>query len=127
MKRFIGAFFLIVFSMSHVQSEESLHAAWFDALRTSDRQAFERILADDFRIILKDTQIIQTKKEFIESLDSQEEELDIRYSADKRGENEIIAEVCYQFPSKSFINTETFTMESGKIVLQVQEKLQDGC
>lgn len=130
MKRLISAFILISISVFAANAEDAPVESWFKALREVDRGLFERILADDVRIVLKEIQVIQTKGEFLESLDNWEtlaQDLDLSFDADRRGRNEIVTQVCYKFENSSFTNLETFTIEDGKIVLQVQEKLRDGC
>ena len=130
MNKALAAIVLTLASSSAVLAEETPVEAWYAALQDVDRGTFERIIDNDGRIILKELQVIQNKEEFIESLDNWEEaakDLKLFFSADRKGENEIVTQVCYQFESNAFTNLETFTFDNDKIVLQVQEKLRDGC
>ena len=130
MKKIITAFILFSLSTYNGLAEETPVEAWYEALQDVNRETFKKIISDDARIILKEIQVIQSKDEFIESLDNWEDAakgLSLFFSADRKGENEIVTQVCYQFESNAFTNLETFTFENGKIVLQVQEKLRDGC
>lgn len=130
MNKILAAFVLLFLSSSQGFGEETPVEAWYAALLDVNRETFDKIISDDARIILKELQVIQNKNEFIDSLDNWEEaakDLSLSFHADRKGENEIVTQVCYQFESNAFTNLETFTIENGKIVLQVQEKLRDGC
>ncbi|MDJ0612733.1 MAG: hypothetical protein QNJ29_03595 [Rhizobiaceae bacterium] len=130
MRQFLCITFLLLSSFVPANADDAPVETWYRALRDVDREAFQRVLADDARIILKEIQVIQSKGEFIESLDNWEEaakDLSLTYDADRKGANEIVVEVCYRFASNTYANLEEFTILNDKIVLQTQEKLRDGC
>ena len=84
---------------------------WYSALETSDRAEFEAILAADARIELNQLGIVQTRQEFIDSLDNWEaisNGLVITYEWEGIDATSASAEVCYRFPDQSFTNLEIF-------------------
>lgn len=103
---------------------------WFDALRSADRSGFEAILAGNAEVDLRYLGIVQTRAEFIESLDAwgdaikDGEVLTKTVSADTAT---AIVDVCYRFPSNEKVNRETFTIEADKIVRVVQEESAQTC
>ncbi len=131
MKRFflITVLFWIAVSPSYAQQENKV-ADWYAALRTADRDAISSVLTDDAKVLIKSLQVVQTKQEYIDALDTWEEivdDLQLSYSADRVDAERIVAVVCYQFASNAFTNRETFTFEEGKIAQLFQEKIKDGC
>jgi hypothetical protein len=103
---------------------------WFDALRSADRNGFEAVLAGNAEVDLRYLGIVQTRAEFIESLDAwgdaikEGEVLTKTISADAAT---AIVDVCYRFPSNEKVNRETFTIEADKIVRVVQEESAQTC
>lgn len=103
---------------------------WFDALRSADRNGFEAVLAGNAEVDLRYLGILQTRAEFIESLDAwgdaikEGEVLTKTISADAAT---AIVDVCYRFPSNEKVNRETFTIEADKIVRVVQEESAQTC
>lgn len=103
---------------------------WYSALRTVNRPVFDQLLANSAKIELKQLSVVQDKSEFIESLDNWEDVAgDVLISTTINGSDgeKIEVSVCYQFASDAFTNRETFWIADGKIIRQVQEKLQEGC
>lgn len=59
--------------------------AWYQALSPVDREIISVLLSDDAEIELKDYEIVQTKQQFINSLDSWEDAIEdgsIRFKSD---------------------------------------------
>jgi len=137
MKHFIPGLFallmpLILIACSDEQSSAKSETVdkWYAALKASDRSAFNEIMTEDAIIEIKALGIIQTKAEFIESLNNWEDiakSLKLSHTVRKASDTSARVEVCYEFPSNSFTNTESFTLVNGKVTSQVQELLKEGC
>jgi len=121
---------LVACSEEKSTSEIPIIDQWYTALKTSDRTTFDTMLAANARIQIMDLGITQTKAEFIEALDNWEEaakELKLSHEIGKVNETSATVEVCYEFPSNSFTNEETFEFSDGKVVSQVQQQIEEGC
>lgn len=111
---------------------------WYAALSGINRAEFADLLADNATITLDDLEVIQSKSEFIESLDEWEQAnkgITIRHSIDsiiehtlKSGEGAIVSVVvCYKFPSNEALTKEDFAIEGGKIITSEQEAIAESC
>ncbi|MCB1421510.1 MAG: nuclear transport factor 2 family protein [Nitratireductor sp.] len=104
---------------------------WYGALGAVDRSALEDVLADDARIDLRDLGIVQTRDEFLDSLDAWAEankNAEILTRPGKAtGNNAIAVEVCYRFPSNEVLFEETFELTGEKITRSVQQQLSENC
>lgn len=126
----IAIIMLIALVSSANANDRSLVDQWYNALKASDRSAFEKILSEGAEIILKQLDVSQTKTEFIEALDNWENVaagLELTYEAQNIDATGASAEVCYRFPASAFTNLEIFTFEGNRITQQEQQRLQDGC
>ena len=105
---------------------------WYQALGEADGTALENVLADNARIDLRDLGIVQTKAEFLDSLDAWAEankdaEILTR-SGKKTGKPDTVAvEVCYRFPSNEALFVETFELAGEQITKSVQQQLSESC
>ena len=103
---------------------------WYQALKNSDGEILGTLMTDDARIFLNHLDVVQTRAEFIGSLDIWEDvakDLEIEFVVDRLDEERLVAVVCYTFPDNAFTNRETFSFDEGKIFLQVQEREKSGC
>lgn len=103
---------------------------WYDALRTADRAGFEAILAPQAEISLKYLGIVQSRDEFIESLDAWEDvarSADILTRATSADAASAIVVVCYRFPSNQRLNRETFALAGDTVTGMTQEELAESC
>jgi hypothetical protein len=103
---------------------------WYQALRAADREAFAALMAPDARIDLRDLGIVQTRDEFIESLDSWEDAMEggsIETKTVESPEAAPIVEVCYRFPANQQHNRETFTLDGATVAGVVQETIAGDC
>ncbi len=111
--------------------DDPVLAQWFDALRTTDREALADLLADDARIVLNDIGIEQTKEEFLGSLDAWEEATgsgtDIRYRVEEELGAETVVTVCYDFPGNSVLTSERFLIEGESIRESNQTQIAESC
>ncbi|MEL7430567.1 MAG: nuclear transport factor 2 family protein [Pseudomonadota bacterium] len=123
--------FLLVAGTSTVFADDSGAVdRWYKALRSNDRAAFAELMTEDARVFLNQLGVVQSREEFIESLDVWEEvsaDVQIYVSLDRVDEERLVATVCYQFPENSYTNSEMFSFDDGKIFQQVQERIQEGC
>lgn len=131
MKRLITLFIVLsaLTLPANAQQQETI-AIWYAGLKSADKSAFEMLMTEDAKIILKELQVVQTKTEYIESLDNWEEVIDdlrLTYSTDRVDAERIVSIVCYQFKSNSFTNRETFSFDEGKVFQLLQEKIKDEC
>jgi hypothetical protein len=123
---------LAAFASSKARAQEMPPAVtkWFDSLRIADRKGFEEVLADKAEVDLRYLGIVQTRAEFIESLDAWGDAirdgkvLTKTVSAD--GQSAVV-DVCYRFPSNEKVNRESFALQGDKIVRVVQEESAQSC
>ncbi|MCB1428717.1 MAG: hypothetical protein KDJ48_13170 [Nitratireductor sp.] len=103
---------------------------WYEALKSADRETFDQIIAEAAMIELKYLDVIQTKDEFIESLDSWEDIADgvsIRTRLVSATAESATVEVCYRFPDNERLNIENFVFSDGLIRSSVQELKAETC
>ena len=104
---------------------------WYEALGAVDRSALEDVLSDDARIDLRDLGVVQTRDEFLDSLDAWAEankNAEILTRPGKAaGNNGITVEVCYRFPSNEALFEETFELSGEKIARSVQQQISENC
>ncbi|TIP97002.1 MAG: nuclear transport factor 2 family protein, partial [Mesorhizobium sp.] len=102
----------LLFSLISVRADDgALIGRWYAALLVADRTELSDLLADDVRIKLDDLGVIQTKQEFIASIDDWEGAVagaEIRHRIEKTegGVTTVIA--CYDFPNNDVLMQETF-------------------
>ena len=106
--------------------------AWYGALGTVDRTALEDLLTDNAQIDLRDLGIVQTKGEFLESLDAWAEankdaEILTRLGEGAGGDTAVTVEVCYRFPSNEALFEESFELSGEKIAGSVQQQISENC
>ena len=131
MKRlaFLLALFLPSAAMAG-EAEKALVERWYGALAAIDRTAFGDIMADSAKVTLGDLDIVQTKAEFISSLDEWEDAMkgaSIRHAIDKDEDGLVTATVCYTFPDNEALAQEIFAFAGGKIISSEQETIADSC
>ena len=112
------------------EAENALVERWYTALEKIDRAAFGNLLADSAKVTLGDLDIIQTKAEFIVSLDEWQDAMKgatIRHAVDSDEEGLITVSVCYKFSDNESLTREVFAFEGGKIISSEQETIADTC
>lgn len=112
------------------EAENALVERWYTALEKIDRAAFGDLLADSAKVTLGDLDIIQTKAEFIASLDEWQDAMKgatIRHAVDNDEEGLITVSVCYKFSDNESLTREVFAFEGGKIISSEQETIADTC
>jgi hypothetical protein len=105
-------------------------AKWYEALRTADRGAFAALIAPDGEIELKYLGLVQSRDEFINSLDDWQQLMKQGQILTRQVSAEAdiaVVEVCYRFPDAQKMNRETFTLEGEKITRVVEEEAGADC
>ncbi len=128
---FVGAFSCVAMVAS-AQNNKTAIKPWFQALSPVDREVITELLAENAQIELKDYDIVQTKEEFVESLDVWEDAIEngsiaFKIDEDASSEENITTKVCYKFPSNELMTIETFMFDEGMIVKSIQETIADNC
>ena len=103
---------------------------WYSALLVADRTELADLLADDVRIKLEDLGVVQSKQEFIASLDEWKGAVAgaaIRHRIEKSegGVTTVIA--CYDFPDNDMLMQETFAVADNRITASSQAAVAENC
>lgn len=103
---------------------------WYSALLVADRTELSDLLADDVRIKLDDLGIVQSKQEFIASIDEWKGAVagaEIRHRIEKSegGVTTVIA--CYDFPNNDMLMQETFAVTGNRITASSQAAIAENC
>ena len=104
--------------------------SWYSALGTAERVVFDRILADDATVILEDIDTIQTKDEFLASLDEWKNAVRsarVRHRIGGVEGDTTTVFVCYQFPANTTYTREIFNFRNGRIIESAQSSLGEAC
>ena len=104
--------------------------AWFVALTKVTHPGFKKLIAEGAKIELRDIGIIQTRQEFLDSLDEWEDTtkgaiLLTQMISSKDGTD--IVRVCYRFENNEQLNRETYHYADGKITSVIQELISKEC
>ncbi|MBB3236051.1 hypothetical protein [Phyllobacterium endophyticum] len=124
----------VILSVMRPGSADDAHnaiiEAWYSALGTADRSVFDKILADEATVILEDIDTIQTKDEFLASLDEWKNAVHnakVRHRiGGVEGETTTVF-VCYQFPANTTYTREIFNFRNGRVIESAQTSLGGAC
>ena len=110
--------------------DRAIVSRWYSALLVADRTELADLLADDVRIELDDLGIVQSKQEFIASLDEWKGAVAgaaIRHRIEKSegGVTTVIA--CYDFPDNDMLMQETFAVANNRITAGSQTAIAENC
>ena len=103
---------------------------WYSALLVADRTELSELLADDVRMKLDDIGVIQTKQDFIDSIDEWQGAVagaEIRHRIEKSENGQTTVLACYDFPSNDTLMRETFTVAGGRITASTQTAVAQDC
>ncbi|TPI09246.1 nuclear transport factor 2 family protein [Mesorhizobium sp. B4-1-1] len=103
---------------------------WYSALLVADRTELSDLLADEVRMKLDDIGVVQTKEDFIASIDEWQGAVAgaaIRHRVEKSEDGETTVLACYDFPSNDTLMRETFTVAGGRIVASTQTAVAQDC
>ncbi|MBZ9679372.1 nuclear transport factor 2 family protein [Mesorhizobium sp. B2-5-9] len=110
--------------------DRAIISRWYSALLVADRTELADLLADDVRIKLDDLGVVQSKQEFIASLDEWKGAVAgaaIRHRIEKTegGVTTVIA--CYDFPDNDMLMQETFAVSDNRITASSQAAIAENC
>ena len=103
---------------------------WYSALLVADRTELSDLLADDVRMKLDDIGVVQTKEDFIASIEEWRRAVAgaaIRHRIEKSENGETTVLACYDFPNNDTLMRETFTVAGGRIVASTQTAVAQDC
>lgn len=121
----------LLFSIMSARADDgALIGRWYAALLVADRTELSDLLADDVRINLDDLGVVQTKQEFIASIDDWQGAVagaEIRHRIEKTegGVTTVIA--CYDFPNNDALMQETFAIADNRITASSQAAIAENC
>ncbi|RUY49672.1 nuclear transport factor 2 family protein, partial [Mesorhizobium sp. M7A.F.Ca.CA.001.13.2.1] len=98
--------------------DRALISRWYSALLVADRTELSDLLADDVRIKLDDLGIVQSKQEFIASIDEWKGAVAgaaIRHRIEKSEGGVTTVVACYDFPNNDMLMQETFAVTDNRI------------
>lgn len=107
--------------------------AWYSALLAADSGKLGDLLSSEAEIRLEDLGIVQTRQEFLDSLDEWKDAIDggsIDWRSDPDAADDEMRPavlVCYRFPGNDLMTRETFTLSQGKVTGSVQTTLGESC
>ena len=121
---------LLVAIIAARADDGAIISRWYAALLVADRTELADLLADDVRITLDDLGIVQSKQEFIASLDEWKGAVAgaaIRHRIEKSegGVTTVIA--CYDFPNNDMLMQETFAVTDNRITASSQAAIAENC
>ncbi|TIX06001.1 MAG: nuclear transport factor 2 family protein, partial [Mesorhizobium sp.] len=103
---------------------------WYSALLVADRTELSDLLADDVRIKLDDLGVVQTKQEFIASIDDWQGAVAgaaIRHRIEKSEAGVTTVIACYDFPNNDMLMHETFSVAGNRITASTQAAIAESC
>ncbi|MGX5850518.1 nuclear transport factor 2 family protein [Mesorhizobium sp. PL10] len=103
---------------------------WYSALLVADRTELSDLLADDVRIKLDDLGVVQSKQEFIASIDEWKGAVAgaaIRHRIEKSEADVTTVIACYDFPNNDMLMQETFAVTGNRITASSQAALAENC
>ncbi|WP_027060458.1 hypothetical protein [Mesorhizobium loti] len=121
---------LLVAIIAARADDGAIISRWYSALLVADRTELADLLADDVRIKLDDLGVVQSKQEFITSLDEWKGAVAgaaIRHRIEKSegGVTTVIA--CYDFPDNDVLMQETFAVANNRITANSQAAIAENC
>jgi len=134
MDRIWRSFLLAVLLLSSVIGASADDGAiidrWYSALLVADRSELRELLADDARMKLDDIGVVQTKQDFIASIDEWQGAVAgaaIRHRIEKSANGETTVLACYDFPGNDTLMRETFVVAGGRIIASTQTAVAQDC
>ncbi|TIN17896.1 MAG: nuclear transport factor 2 family protein [Mesorhizobium sp.] len=110
--------------------DRALISRWYSALLVADRTELSDLLSDDVRIKLDDLGIVQSKQEFIASIDEWQGAVAgaaIRHRIEKSEGGVTTVVACYDFPNNDMLMQETFAVTDNRITASSQAAIAENC
>ncbi|MES0200628.1 nuclear transport factor 2 family protein [Mesorhizobium sp. M0011] len=110
--------------------DRALISRWYSALLVADRTELSDLLADDVHIKLDDLGIVQSKQEFIASIDEWKGAVAgaaIRHRVEKSEGGVTTVVACYDFPNNDMLMHETFAVSDNRITASSQATIAENC
>ncbi|UCI27054.1 nuclear transport factor 2 family protein [Mesorhizobium sp. B2-8-5] len=129
-KVFLAATLLISTIARASADDGAIIDRWYSALLVADRTELSDLLADDVRMKLDDIGVVQTKQDFIASIDEWQGAVAgaaIRHRVERSENGETTVLACYDFPSNDTLMRETFAVAGGRIVASTQTAVAQDC
>ncbi|TPN90151.1 nuclear transport factor 2 family protein [Mesorhizobium sp. B1-1-5] len=130
-RRFLLAVALLMSTVARASADDgAIIDRWYSALLAADRTELSELLADDVRMKLDDIGVVQTKQDFIASIDEWQGAVAgaaIRHRIEKSKNGETTVLACYDFPSNDMLMRETFTIAGGRIIASTQTAVAQDC
>jgi len=121
----------LLFSIIPVHADDgAIISRWYSALLVADRTELSDLLADDVRIKLDDLGIVQSKQEFIASIDEWKGAVAgaaIRHRIEKSEGGVTTVVACYDFPNNDMLMQETFAVTGNRITASSQAAIAENC
>jgi hypothetical protein len=130
---FLGALAALVLLSQPARADAAadLLTRWFTALQAADAAALELLLDDGAEIRLNDLDLVQTKAEFLASMDEWQDAIDGGSITHRilatEPDGVVAAHVCYRFLGSEQLNAERFTLRAGRIAISDQTAIADTC
>ncbi|MER8448105.1 nuclear transport factor 2 family protein [Mesorhizobium sp. M1066] len=121
---------LLVAIIAARADDRALISRWYSALLVADRTELSDLLADDVHIKLDDLGIVQSKQEFIASIDEWKGAVAgaaIRHRVEKSEGGVTTVVACYDFPNNDMLMQETFAVTDNRITASSQAAIAENC
>ena len=121
---------LLVAIIAARADDRALISRWYSALLVADRTELSDLLSDDVRIKLDDLGIVQSKQEFIASIDEWKGAVAgaaIRHRIEKSEGGVTTVVACYDFPNNDMLMQETFAVTDNRITASSQAAIAENC
>ncbi|UVK39855.1 nuclear transport factor 2 family protein [Mesorhizobium sp. AR10] len=121
----------LLFSVMSARADDgAIIDRWYSALLVADRTELTDLLADDVRIKLDDLGVVQSKQEFIDSIDEWQGAVAgaaIRHRIEKTEAGVTTVIACYDFPNNDMLMQETFAITDNRITASSQAAIAENC
>ena len=110
--------------------DRALISRWYSALLVADRTELSDLLADDVGIKLDDLGVVQSKQEFLASIDEWKGAVAgaaIRHRIEKSEAGVTTVIACYDFPHNDMLMQETFAVTGNRITASSQAAIAENC
>src|SRR5882757_9600022 len=121
----------LLLSLSPARADDgAIIDRWYSALLVADRTELSDLLADNVRIKLDDLGVVQSKQDFIASIDEWKGAVAgaaIRHRVEKSEAGVTTVIACYDFPNNDMLMQETFAVTNNRITASSQAAIAENC